>query len=326
LLEFRTGAGLSFDVIVDRGFDIGRCELGSVPVAFASPVGVEGPWYYEPEGLGFLRGFGGGLFTTAGLDHTLFPVEDTAAQYHYPPKPTERYPLHGRISNRPARLIAYGEEWEGDQCRLFAEGEVLQSTLFGEQLLLRRRIETLLGEASLRVTDTVENVGFHRTPHMLLYHVNVGFPIVDEGSQVLLPAGHVRALGDYGTNAYQILEAPQPDCVERVFEHTLSSEADGSVPVGIVNRRRGVGLSLVFPRSVLPHFFLWRMLGEGTYVVGLEPSTNGATGRLDARARGELIELSPGEHRSYRLEFRVLRTIAELDEFQSRVEGVAASH
>lgn len=76
--------------------------------------------------------------TTCGLDHTLFTAEDTAAQYHYPPKPTETFGLHGRVSYRPARLAGYGERWDGDECTLWAEGEVLQASVFGEQLLLRR--------------------------------------------------------------------------------------------------------------------------------------------------------------------------------------------
>jgi hypothetical protein len=31
VLEFRTGGGFSFDVLVDRSFDVGRCELGGLP-------------------------------------------------------------------------------------------------------------------------------------------------------------------------------------------------------------------------------------------------------------------------------------------------------
>ena len=31
LLEFRTGSGFAFDVVVDRAFDVGRCELGGRP-------------------------------------------------------------------------------------------------------------------------------------------------------------------------------------------------------------------------------------------------------------------------------------------------------
>src|SRR6266853_354549 len=72
VLEFRTGTGFSYDVVVDRAFDIGRCEHSGRALAWQSPVGFSGPWYYEPDGLGFFRTFGGGLLTTCGLDHTLF--------------------------------------------------------------------------------------------------------------------------------------------------------------------------------------------------------------------------------------------------------------
>src|SRR2546428_7761948 len=137
LLEFRTGTGFQFDVLVERAFDIGRCEHSGRALGWQSAVGFAGPWFYEPEGLGFLRTFGGGLLTTCGLDHTLFMAEDTAAQYHYPPKATETFGLHGRVSNRPARLAGYGERWEGDEVVLYAEGEVLQAAVLGGQLVLR---------------------------------------------------------------------------------------------------------------------------------------------------------------------------------------------
>jgi hypothetical protein len=112
VLEFRTGTGFAFDVVVDRAFDVGRCEISGRPLGWLSRVGFTGPWYYEPEGLGFFRNFAGGLLTTCGLEHTLFMAEDTAEHY-YPPKKTETFGLHGRISNRPARLVGYGEHWEG---------------------------------------------------------------------------------------------------------------------------------------------------------------------------------------------------------------------
>ena len=171
-------------------------------------VGVEGPWYYEPEGLGFFRTFGGGLLVTCGIEHSLFMAEDSAAQYHYPPKQTESFGLHGRISNRPARLIGYGERWDGDECILFAEGETQVATVFGEQLVLRRRIEARVGESRLHVHDVVENVGHDLTPHMLLYHVNAGFPVVDEGSEILVAATGVAARGDHPVEGYRTLVGP----------------------------------------------------------------------------------------------------------------------
>jgi hypothetical protein len=320
VLEFRTGSGFAFDVLVDRAFDIGRCELRGVPLAWTSAVGVEGPWFYEPEGLGFFRTWGGGLLTTCGIDHALFMAVDTAEQYHYPPKQTEEFGLHGRISNRPARLLGHGETWEGDDCVLWAEGETQVATVFGEQLVLRRRVEARVGESRLRVHDVVENVGHDRTPHMLLYHVNAGFPVVDEGSEILVAATGVAARGDHPVEGYRRLAAPAAGYVEQVFEHELGAEPDGSVPAAVVSRRLGVGLYQVFDRAQLPHHFVWRTLGEGTYVVGIEPCTNRTGGRLDARERGELIELSAGETRVYDLELGALDGVDAIDAFAERVD------
>lgn len=323
VLEFRTGSGFAFDVVVDRAFDIGRCGLNGQPLSWLSGAGFSGPWYREAEGLGFFRTWGGGMLTTCGLDHTLFMAEDTAEQYHYPPKPTETFGLHGRVSNRPARLSGYGERWEGDECVLWSEGEVLQAAVFGEQLLLRRRVEARVGESRLTIHDEVENVGHDRTPHMYLYHVNVGFPVVDEGSELLAPARSVAACGDYPAEGYDRFHGPEAGYVERVFEHDLAADEDGSVPVAVVNREAGLGFYQVFRRDQFPHHFMWRMLGEGTYAVGLEPSTNRTAGRLDARERGELIELSAGEKRSYDIEIGALGDPDDIGEFAARIGSLA---
>jgi len=322
VLELRTGTGFAFDVVVDRAFDVGRCEISGRSLGWLSGVGFAGPWYYEPEGLGFFRNFAGGLLTTCGLEHTLFMAEDTAEHYHYPPKKTETFGLHGRVSNRPARLTGYGERWEGDECVLWAEGEVLQAAVFGEHLLLRRRIEAKVGESRLKIHDEVENVGYAPTPHMYLYHVNVGFPVVDEGSELLAPASSIAARGDYPAEGYDKLHAPEAGYVEQVFEHELTSEADGTVPVAIVNREAGLGLYQLYDGEQFPHHFVWRMLGEGTYVVGIEPSTNRTAGRLDARERGELIELEAGEKRTYDIELGALEGEDEMTGFAARIASL----
>jgi len=197
VVEFRTGTGFEFEVIVDRAFDIGRCELAGRALAWQSGLGYGGPWFAEHEGLGWLRNWGGGLLTTCGLDHALFMAEDTAAHYHFPAKETESFGLHGRVSNRPARLTAYGQRWESDECVLYAEGEVLQASVFGEHLLLRRRIEARVGESRLTIHDEVENVGWDPTPHIYLYHVNIGFPVVDAGAELLVPTRSVSPRGDH---------------------------------------------------------------------------------------------------------------------------------
>jgi len=320
VLEFRTGAGFSFDVIVDRAFDVGRCEQGGTPLNWQSNAGIVGPWYYEPEGWGWFRAWGGGMVVTCGLDHTLGPGDDDVAHYAQPHlRTTETYGLHGRLGGLPARLVGYGERWDGDACVLWAEGEVLQSMVFGEHLVLRRRIEARVGERSFTIHDEVENVGHTPVSHMLLYHCNAGFPVVDEGSELLVPARQTTTSYGVPVAGYRRLSAPIPAYTEACFEHDLLAEPGGEVPVAVVNRRLGLGVAQVFRRDQLPFHTAWRMMGEDTYCLAMEPSTNRDAGRWDARERGELRVLEPGEIREYDL--RIASLLGdEIDAFAARVE------
>ena len=113
VLEFRTGSGFAFDVLVDRCFDVGRCEFGGLPLSWQSAAGVVAPWYYEPGEWGWFRAWGGGMVVTCGLDHTLVGGRDSAAHFNQPHVlETVEYGLHGRVGGLPARLLGYGERAE----------------------------------------------------------------------------------------------------------------------------------------------------------------------------------------------------------------------
>jgi hypothetical protein len=326
ILEFRTGSGFAFDVLVDRSFDVGRCEHGGRPLSWQSAAGVVAPWYYEPNGWGWFRAWGGGMVVTCGLDHTLGPGEDTAEQFNQPHiMKTVPYGLHGRVGGLPARLAGYGERWDGDECVLWAEGEVLQSAVFGEQLELRRRIEARVGESRFTIHDVVANVGHTRASHMFLYHCNAGFPVVDSSSELLVPSR--RTTTEYGVpvEGYATMSAPVRGATEACFEHDLIAEPAGTVPVALVNRALALGVYQVFRVAQLPHHTVWRMMGEGTYALGMEPSTNRDAGRWDARERGELQRLEPGEERRYDLEIGALDGQAAIGEFEARVARLAAA-
>ena len=324
LLEFRTGTGFSFDVVVDRCFDVGRCELGGRPLNWTSNAGIVGPWYYEAEGLGWFRAWGGGMVVTVGLDHLGLGGEDTAEQFHQTHVvPTQVFGLHGRVGGLPARLVGYGERWEGDDCVLWAEGEVLQSAVFGEHLMLRRRIEARVGESRFTIHDEVVNVGHTDVVQMQLYHCNVGFPVIDAGAELLVPSA--KTTTDYGVpiEGYRTLSAPIADFTEACFEHELVAEPAGTVPVGVVNRRIGLGVYQVFRLSQLPHHTVWRMMGEDTYAMALEPATNRDAGRWDARERGEMIVLERGATRMYDLEIGAIAGDNAIRAFEARVEAIA---
>ena len=320
VLEFRTGSGYEFDVLVDRSMDVGRCEYRGTPLAWQSPVGVLGPWYAEPMGLGWFRAWGGGMLVTCGLDHTLLGGVDDASHFHQDVVPTAEYGLHGRVGFLPARLTGYGERWEGDECILWAEGVIRQAAVFGETLELTRRIEARVGESRFTVHDGVVNAGFDPTTHMYLYHINVGWPVLDEGAHFVIPAPPGAPVAEYPTNDYRHLTGPTPGYPEQCWEHAATPEPGGTVPVAVVNRAREIGVYEVHRHDQLPFHTMWRMLGEGAYAVAMEPTTNRDAGRFDARERGELIMLAPGETKNYDLEVGVLDGAQEIDAFESRVD------
>jgi hypothetical protein len=331
VLEFRTGASLGFRVAVDRGFDLLAAEYRGIPIGWRSPTAPRHPALASPEenrGWGFLRSFTG-LLATCGLDHALAPATSSAAHYIYPGIGEIDYPLHGRISQIPARLAGYGERWDGDACTLFADGEVAQMAVFGENLVLTRRIEAALGGATISVTDRVENHGFRSTPHMLLYHYNFGFPLLDVGAELLLPSCAIvhtvhedlRAQGI----GYRIQGPPKADFSEQVYQHDVVAAPDGMVPAALINPQLGAGgfgIRLDYDREALPCLIEWQCLQSGLYVLGIEPSTNHVLGRRFAEARGELMFLEHGESRHYRTRLSVLDGAAAIAAARRDIEAL----
>jgi Domain of unknown function (DUF4432) len=311
-LEFRTGSGLAFDVLVDRAMDIGPAEFAGRSFGWRSATGFRHPGlheYRDEDGLSWLRSFSG-LFVSAGLDHTLFTAEVDASQYRYPFRKTAWNGLHGRVANIPAQLIGYGHTWESpERCVLWAEGEIRQAAVFGEHLRLRRRIEADLGGNEIRLLDTVTNAGFDQTPHMFLYHINLGWPLVDEGTRLIAPIARTGWFTDSVSEqrvSYRTMPPPQPGFVEQVYSHDLVANADGRSVVALINDRLQFGVQVDWPHAEFPHFFEWLHLREGAYAVGLEPSTHSVAGDEAARADGSMIWLAAGDARTYHTRFTVL--------------------
>jgi len=329
-LEFRTGTGLRFTVLIDRAMDIAECEHSGRAVGWHSPSGFRHPGLHEYEGeggLGWFRSFSG-LMVTCGLDHVLFMHDDPADHYFYGPRKTVSSSLHGRVGTIPARLTGYGERWEGDDCFLWAEGVVQQSTVFGEDLHLIRRIEAQVGTDEIRLHDRVVNHGFYRTPHMYCYHINVGYPVLGEGARYVAPIRDVvwasHAGDDYRKQGagYRTLPAPILNFHEQVWQHDMAADAGGRVNVALVNEALGFGFEVETLKSQFPAMYEWQNLHKGHYALGIEPSTNHVQGKDFARDRGELIQLEHGEERRYDSVFRILPDAAAVADAVARIEGV----
>ncbi len=330
MLEFRTGSGLRFTVLVDRAFDIADCDYRGAAIGWHSPAGFRNPGLHEYEGeggLAWLRSFSG-LLCTGGLDHIFFMHADDAAHYHYVHRKSVESSIHGRISTIPGRLVAYGEEWRGDDCVLFCEGVVQQATVFGEDLHLVRRIETTVGGTSFTLHDRVINHGFYRTPHMMLYHINVGHPVLAEGSRYLAPIVHTPWAAhaeNYRAQSvgYRTAPAPRVNFHEQVWEHWMGADADGKVPVALVNDALGLGFMVESNKRELPCYIEWQNFQAGHYALGIEPASHHVFGKPFAKDRGELIWLEHGEQRDYTIRFTVLDGAGAIAGAAQRIAAIA---
>lgn len=329
-LLFRTGSGLEFWVLVDRAFDIAKCQFRGIELGWQSPVGVRAPWFHEvndENGASFLRSFSGFL-VTCGLDHAGAPYRDSANRYFAPDRTAIDQPLHGRIAATPGQLVAYGHEWHGDRCVLFCEGIVKQVAVFGEHLVLTRRYETEVGASSFVVRDHVRNHSFFLTPHMLLYHINLGFPLLDEGAEVVVPTRGIRwAFRDTRSAGvgYRFQPGPRHDFVEQVYVHKAGEDAEGRARAALINRNLGeggLGLALNFNLKQLPYLLQWQNFQAGSYCMAIEPSTFHPLGRQHAEAHGELAWLKHGDERVYELRFSVLNGPGEISKFEDAVRQV----
>lgn len=308
IADVRTGSGLRFQVSLDRGMDISIADYKGVSLAWRSPNGDVHPSYYDPRGLGWARSFPGGLMTGCGLTYLGAPCVDEG----------EELGLHGRLSNTPATDVKTSTQWLDDRCVFAVSGSVRESTLFGDDLLLRRTIEVELGESIITFRDTVVNEGNRRSPLMLLYHVNAGWPTVDEGAELLLNASLTmprdpEAAKDLKTATKMI--APLPDFKEQVYFHDLKVDNNGMATVLLANKKAQLGLFVRYRQKELPRFIEWKMMGEGTYVLGMEPANCWVQGRARERERGTLQFLDPGEERVFFLQIGMLDGLEAIDQF-----------
>ncbi|MEA3485712.1 MAG: aldose 1-epimerase family protein [Candidatus Aerophobetes bacterium] len=311
-IDVYTGSGFCFTVSLDQGMNISRASYRGRSLCWRSSTGDVHPHFFDPRGFGWLRSFFGGLLTTCGLTYCGAPCVDQG----------EELGLHGRISHIPAEKVGIDERWEEDEYLISVEGTMRETVVFGENLTLRRRISTHLGESRLWIYDVVTNEGFTESPLMILYHINGGFPVVEEGSRLISPTKEVKPRdeeAEKGKEDYHRFSAPIPGFKEKVYYHQMKEDSSGLVRCALINEKRGFGLYVNYCKNELPQFIEWKMMGEGTYVVGMEPANCLVEGRDKNRQRKILQFIRPGERREFHLEIGVLDGAPQIEEFKRRV-------
>ena len=288
--------------------DISIADYKGIPLAWRSPAGDVHPSYYDPQGFGWARSFSGGLLTGCGLTYLGAPCVDGG----------EELGLHGRLSNTPAVDVKTATQWIDDRCVFTVDGAVRESILFGHDLILRRTIEIELGESIITLRDVVSNEGYHQSPFMILYNINAGWPLVDEDARLLLDAASTAPRDEEAAKGLEratMMSAPLPEFKEQVFYHDLKADGMGMATALLANMKLKLGLFVRYRQAELPRFTEWKMMGEGAYVLGMEPANCWVEGRARERERGTLQFLEPGEQKTISLQIGILDGNEAIDNF-----------
>ena len=288
ILQVKNGSGLEFTVSVDRCADLSRLSLGGVNFGYFSPCGYVSPKYYDNNGNGFLKSFTAGFLTTCGLSNVGTPCEDGG----------ESFPLHGTISNTPAEVVNHWIESN----EIHIKAIIRDAAIFSHQLILEREYVVPLFQNELRINDTVKNIGSCETPLQILYHFNMGYPLLDENTVLTIPSDNVIPRNDHAAEDVENclrMEKPQRGYEERCYYHFFKEEPK----ISVYNPTLKKGLVMSYDTDALRYFTEWKMMGEYDYVLGIEPGNTLPDGRDVMREKGLLETLKPQEEKRFSLNF-----------------------
>ena len=287
-LNVRNGKGLELWISLDRCGDLSRVTFKGDNFGYFAPCGYVHPSYYDKDGVGFLKSFTAGFITTCGLWAVGSPCTDEG----------ETLPLHGTISNTPCEKYMY---YEKDGV-LYIEIAVRDAYLFNRKMLLERTYAVDLNSNSITMTDKITNIGSEKAPLEVLYHCNMGYPILSENSVIDIPAISVEPRNDHAkSDIANCLKAQKPTAgyEEMCFYHKMT----GVASVSISNPDIGKKLTMTYDTKQLPFFTQWKMMGEYDYVMGLEPGNCHPDGRDIMRKQGLLEYLEKDESKIHTIKF-----------------------
>ncbi|MDM4762050.1 DUF4432 family protein [Galbitalea sp. SE-J8] len=276
IVSVRLAGGWAFDVLPDRGLDIGSAWWGRTPIAWRSPLAVD-----PGAGSTWEHRFLGGLLATCGTEN-IGPARDDAGE-------------HGSHHLTPATDVRVVREIEGDALRVRVLGRVESTRLYGRRIVVEREISARTDDAAITVRDTVRNAGAAAEPVALLYHVNIGAPVLHPGTTVDVAAERsvqrepVASVDSPG-------RMPEPSDVPdaAVFEHVGVATADGTSRVVVRPPGAAPALAVEWSSGALPRLFEWMWPSRGAWALGIEPANAPLFGPERASAHAGAPPLAAG--------------------------------
>jgi hypothetical protein len=324
IIEAYNGSGLTFTILPDRGMDIWSAHYKGIPLTWLSQGSPHPPDF----GQNWLQQFNGGLLTTCGLTHVGPPETDEVTG--------EVRDIHGRYSRLQAHDIRVDEmkythlpdETIGERYELLLHGTIYETSLFGTQLKLKRTIWQSLAQPDIGIADTITNMGDKPVSFMLLYHFNLGFPLIQSGTKLFTPNVAVYPRDDAakaGFKTWATYEEASAGYPEQVFFHHLrTNKTTGkgktySSKVLVANKDEDFGLLLKWQADSLPYFTQWKNTRQGMYVSGIEPGNCIPEGQNAARRNERLVMLEPGQVVETYLSLEVLDGAEQMQTYKEMI-------
>jgi len=293
LIEVDTGQ-MRLSILPTRGMGIWRAERpNGERLGWQSPVrGPVHPKFVpltEPSGLGWLDGFDE-LVVRCGLESNGEPVFDEAGRL--------KYPLHGRIANRPAQQVSV--TLDDSAGTITIRGVVEETRFHFQKLQLTASIVLEVGSTAFTLDDEIKNIGGTPAGMQMLYHINFGEPMIGDGAQLVAP---VREIAPQSPPSGEVIDTwqtygpPKAGAGEQVFFFDLLADKNNQTKVMVKSADGTTGAAMQFNTKQLPSYTVWKNMVASVdgYVTGLEPGTNLPNSRLFEKEQGRVIELAAGE-------------------------------
>ena len=319
---------MTITVIATRGLGILSVQAGDVRLGWDSPVrDVVHPKFINLQsrgGSGWLEGFNEWL-CRCGMESNGHPGTDRLVN-KAGEETTMELTLHGRVANLPAQEIDLLAERE-PPFRVTVRGRVDEQMFHGPKLELYSEISTVPGSREFRLSDVVTNRGGQEQEFQMLYHINFGPPLLEEGSTFLAPLAQVTAFNDHAAKdvtRFDRFSAPTRDFIEQVYCLRPRSDATGNTLAMIRNKAGNRSASLRFSTQELPYLTLWKNTAakEDGYVTGIEPGTNFPNNRRVERKFGRVPKLAPGASRAMTLDFAIQVSSAEVTAITDQIAKI----
>jgi hypothetical protein len=299
LLEVQNGA-LSFAVVPTRGMGLWRGDYRGIFLGWRAPL--HGPVHprhvplNDRGGLGWLTGFDEWL-CRCGLASNGPPGDDVHTDKAGRTR-RDLLTLHGRIANAPAHYVEVRVHLD-PPFELSVSGQVEEAGLFFPHLHLTATYTTVPGSNRLVIHDVIENRSAEPAEMQMLYHCNVGPPLLEAGSRVVVPIREMSPLtgrAAEGLETFDTYAGPHAGFTEQVYCYEPLADAAGRTVALLYNRSADRGLAVRFHRHELPCFTVWKNTAavEDGYVTGLEPATNFPNFRGFERGQGRVVSLPAG--------------------------------